>query len=234
MPANTRPNEHAPPMSPERSAWMDRLAHDLRGPLSPLSTAAKLLRDSTLTDSDRRELLDVVDRQCARLGRMIDEVNDWMRAEKGRLLVRQEAHELQMLLGNVIFGLPAPLPSLDVTPEAESAVVVGDSLRLGQLLRILLTHQFDGTRAPVTVEVTRPSPERVRLSRRILFRNARDMDCEQLLLHPWPEPGDGGLGLALPIARAIAEAHRGTLACRTADPDTIEFSLELPTLPANP
>ena len=219
-------------MSPERSAWMDRLAHDLRGPLSPLSTAAKLLRDPSLAEADRLELLDVVDRQCTRLGRMIEEVSDWMRAEKGRLIVRQEPHELQMLLANVTFGLRAPLPVVHVSPEAESAVVRGDSLRLGQLLRILLTQHFEGAGLPADVRVTLPSPGRVRLSRLIPFSNAGDLDCEQLLLHPWPEPGDGGLGLSLPIARAIAEAHGGTLTCRTEGNEAIEFALELPTVPA--
>lgn len=219
-------------MSPERSAWMDRLAHDLRGPLSPLSTAAKLLRDPNLADGDRRELLDVVDRQCARLGRMIDEVSDWMRAEKGRLIVRQEPHELQVLLANVSMGLSAPMPRLHTAPEAEAAVVMGDSLRLGQLLRIMLTQQFDRPGSPAELHISVPSPDRVRLSRLIPFSNAADLDCEQLLLHPWPEPGDGGLGLSLPIARAIAEAHGGRLVCRVATKDGIELSLELPTLPA--
>lgn len=217
-------------MSPDRSAWMDRLAHDLRGPLSPLSTAAKLLRDPHLADDDRRELLDVVDRQCTRLGRMIEEVSDWMRAEKGRLIVRQEPHELQVLLANITLGL-ARRPTLDVSPAAETAVVMGDSLRLGQLLRILLTHQFESGDALGDVYVSMPSPGRVRLTRTIPFRKARDMDCEQILLRPWPEPGDGGLGLSLPIARSIAEAHGGTLTCRTEGDHAIEFAVELPTVP---
>ncbi|WP_460821144.1 sensor histidine kinase [Lysobacter olei] len=219
-------------MSPERSAWMDRLAHDLRGPLSPLSTAAKLLRDPALGEADRQELLDVVDRQCARLGRMIEEVSDWMRAEKGRLIVRQEAHELQVLLANVTLGLRAPMPTVVVAPEAETARVCGDSLRLAQLFRILLTQQLEPTPLPVQLEVTAPSPDRVRLARRVPFRNAGQLDCGQLLLHPWPEPGDGGLGLAWPIARAIAEVHGGTLTCRTDGEDAIEFAVELPTVPA--
>ena len=227
-----RLNEPLLPMSPERSAWMDRLAHDLRGPLSPLSTAAKLLRDPALGEADRQELLDVVDRQCARLGRMIDEVSDWMRAEKGRLIVRQEPHELQVLLANVTMGLRAPLPTVLIAPEAESAQVRGDSLRLGQLLRILLTQQLEATPHPPELHVTVPAPDRVRLSRIIPFRNAGQLDCGQLLLHPWPEPGDGGLGLAWPIARAIAEAHGGTLTCRTEGEDAIEFTVELPTVPA--
>ena len=39
------------------------------------------------------------------------------------------------------YGLRAPLPAVHVTPEAQSATVRSDSLRLGQLLRILLTQQ---------------------------------------------------------------------------------------------
>src|SRR5690606_18459517 len=66
--------------------FLGRLAHDLRGPLAPLQTATYLLRTGELDDARREELHQLLDRQSRRLGGMIDELDDWLRASQGRLL----------------------------------------------------------------------------------------------------------------------------------------------------
>ena len=65
---------------------LERLAHDLRGPLAPLQTAAYLLRGGQLDDAKRGELHELIERQVRRLGGMIDELDDWLRAGQDRLL----------------------------------------------------------------------------------------------------------------------------------------------------
>ena len=46
---------------------LERLAHDLRGPLAPLQTAAYLLRNGQLDDTRQLELYDLIERQTRRL-----------------------------------------------------------------------------------------------------------------------------------------------------------------------
>ena len=65
--------------------WFDRIAHDLRGPLTSLQTAAYLLRNDP-GGANTVELADIVVRQGQRLGRMIEELDDWSRAEQQRLV----------------------------------------------------------------------------------------------------------------------------------------------------
>ena len=67
-------------MKPEDAKWLDRLAHDLRGPLAPLQTASYLLQREDLDPARRQELLGMLERQTRRLGRMLDEIDDWARA----------------------------------------------------------------------------------------------------------------------------------------------------------
>src|SRR3546814_13244690 len=50
----------------DEPAWLDRLAHDLRGPLAPLQTASYLLQRDALDPARRTELRELLDRQTHR------------------------------------------------------------------------------------------------------------------------------------------------------------------------
>ena len=59
--------------------WFQRVAHDLRDPLSPLQTAVYLLRSGEISDDDRNRMLELIERQGVRLAGMIDELSDCRR-----------------------------------------------------------------------------------------------------------------------------------------------------------
>lgn len=61
----------------ELPSWFDRCAHDLRGPLSPVQTAVYLLRNGGGAEAEREELLTMIERQCAQMVGMIDELSFW-------------------------------------------------------------------------------------------------------------------------------------------------------------
>ncbi|MBW3550005.1 MAG: HAMP domain-containing histidine kinase [Proteobacteria bacterium] len=216
-------------MSGARTAWMNRLAHDLRGPLSPMQTAVFLLRDERVEPRERTELLDIVDRQTRRLGGMIDEIGDWVRAEQGRLISRREDVELAMLLDEIAPRLGSAAPQVRFAPGTEALQLNGDVLRLGQLLRTVLGFRIKrGEQAPTQVEVEPGKPGHVRLRRRLdCPYQARDQ-AGTLFEQALPDPSDEGLGLGLLVARAIAEAHHGELRAHAPDGDTIELIMELP------
>ncbi len=198
--------------------WLDRLAHDLRGPLTPLQTAAYLLKSGQLEPEKQQELLEVIERQTRRLGRMIEELGDWSRASQGRLLGLQETCEAALLLDSAV-GSVAPgrgmLPT--ITDDSNESRVHGDQMRLVQLLRTLI--EYTAARAGARTPTLRLWPDQGAL-RIDVADHAATPDPAQLatlLDQPMPEPYDDGLGLRLLIAGAIAQAHGGTLAAE-ADP----------------
>ena len=189
------------------TAWLDRLAHDLRSPLAPLQTASYLLQRDDLDPARRQELLAMLERQTRRLARMLDELDDWNRAGRGRLLGPPERCEVALLLDYALAG--SGLAGVPVEGSGAIVEVEGDQQRLTQLLRTLLDyaitcgpaprlalHSGDG-RAQVDVRVPGPAP-------------AAD-DLARLLERPQADPFDQGLGLRLLLARAIARAHGGEL-----------------------
>ena len=114
--------------------WFDRLAHDLKGPLAPLQTAAFLLRSDTLPPERQRELADVVDRQTRRLNRMIEELGDWGRAGEQRLRLRFDDTPLALVIDLAIGSVPGSAIAPDYADDTDAATVHGDEGRLAQML----------------------------------------------------------------------------------------------------
>ena len=209
--------------------WLDRLAHDLRGPLTPLQTAAYLLKSGQLEPARQQELFEMIDRQTRRLGRMIEEVSDWSRASQGRLLGVQDSYEPALLLD---FAVSSVVPGRRVLPaitdDSNGSHVHGDQLRLVQLLRTMVEYaaaRADG-RAP-TLHLWREQ----QVLRIDVADDAATPDPAQLaalLDEPLPEPYDEGLGMRLLIARAIAEAHGGTLAAEAVATGGLQLRCTLP------
>lgn len=187
--------------------WLDRLAHDLRGPLSPLQTASYLLQRDDLDPARRLELLQMLERQSRRMARMLDELEDWARAGQDRLLGAREPCEIALLLDYALTG--AGLAGTPVDDDGAIAVVDGDSRRLTQLLRTLLDFAVARGGPPAlslrsgdgraTVEAVLPGPP------------PAEGDLPALFEQREAEPFDEGLGLRLMLAQQIARAHGGQL-----------------------
>ncbi|MFP5373673.1 MAG: sensor histidine kinase [Gammaproteobacteria bacterium] len=204
--------------APGQVPWLDRLAHDLRGPLAPLQTAAYLLKSGSLEPERQQELFELIERQTRRLTRMIDEVGDWSRANQGRLvgttLPCEPAALLEVAMASSAGGGGAA-PQLDAA--AAGARIEGDQQRLVQMLRSLI--EFAQARATAAAPTIRLHCAGGRLRLEILVAGPAPGTPEagQLLRQPLPDPADEGLGLRLLIADAIARAHGGTLEALDAD-----------------
>jgi signal transduction histidine kinase len=206
--------------------WLDRLAHDLRGPLTPLQTAAFLLRSGQVQGDRQQELLGVIERQTQQLARMIDELADWTRMEHDRLLGPREPCEPALLV-DYARGGSALASAAIVDNQADSLLVEGDPVRLTQLLRILVEYATARGKAPAHITLS-PVDGRVRIDVRDAGPPPDAAQLAILLAEPLAEPFDEGLGLRLLVARAIAEGHGGSLQA-LADGGHLLLRCELPT-----
>lgn len=202
-------------------AWLDRLAHDLRGPLAPLQTATYLLQRDDLDAARRKELLAMLERQVRRLGAMIEELGDWIRVGRGKLLGKTESCEPVMLLDHALVG--AGLSGVPVDDDGAVAVVDGDAQRLTQMLRTLL----DFARARDATPVVSLRSGDAWISIRIALPGVRVESPGTLVEAQEGEPFDEGLGLRLLLAREIARAHGGELSAGH-DGDGLAFTCRLP------
>ena len=190
--------------------WFDRLAHDLRSPLTSLQTAAYLLRADP-GGSNARELADIVVRQSQRLAKMIEELDDWARAEQHRLVERGERVDLDSVLDMAIGSTPGCTLDPVYADDARGLSVQGDSMRLAQLFRTLIEQSVTRDATSAAIHVARRDGRA-----EIAFEDrgpplADEARAGLLQTTQVPAP-DNGLGMRLLIAKAIAEGHAGALA----------------------
>jgi len=201
----------------------ERLVHDLKGPLSPLQTAAYLLRRPELPEARRVELAETIERQSRRMACMIEELGDWVRGQEGRLVQRLRPIDVQMLLDLAVGGVAGCTAQPQLAPELDGAVVEGDESRLVQALGSVLAYaQSRG--APPTLHAWR---EAGRVLIEVSDRADTPDDASALLAHPLPEPPDLGLGLRLVSADPIVRAHGGDLDAHALAPG-LAFRIALP------
>ena len=214
-------------MKPEDAKWLDRLAHDLRGPLAPLQTASYLLQREDLDPARRQELLGMLERQTRRLGRMLDELDDWARAGRGRLLGQREPCEPALLLDYALVG--SGIRGVTVDDDGNIAMVDGDSQRLTQLLRTLLDYAV--ARGGIERITLRSGDGQARIAVHVCGEAPAAEQVAQLMEAPQTEPYDEGLGLRLLLAREIARAHGGEFSAGT-DGNALELVCTLPVTAA--
>lgn len=218
-------------------AFLGRLAHDLRGPLSPLQTAAYLLRREEIGPERRRELLDIIDRQSTRLGSMLQEMSDWMRVRKGSVGTRRGPVNVALLIELACAELVAAGGIVDLPAELDEAEVFGDTQHLVQMLATLVGY-MQGRSGKVGVGVRASLGEgrlRVVIESQSADGNtaawtsfADSMDT--LFTAPEPAPFDEGLGLRLLIAGGIAEVHGGKISATAPAEGHIRLVIDLPLL----
>lgn len=213
--------------------FMDRLAHDLRGPLSPLQTAAYLLRRPDIDPERRDELLAIIDRQTARLSAMVQEVSDWTRARQSRLVNRREVVAPAMLI-----ELAATSSGTDVRLEVSAALdditLDGDAQRIVQMLSTLvgfMRSRTDDGEVAVYAELVE---EGARIDVRANGSSWNSGERDDTFSGAQAEPFDEGLGLRLMIARAIARAHGGNMLAGEAGDGSAMIRVLLPLRAAAP
>jgi signal transduction histidine kinase len=122
-------------------------------------------------------------------------------------------------------------PGVEVTSDG-SALVSGDPEALGRAIRVLLDNAFRHGRPPVGVTITKRD-RRVHLEVRDAGPGLPSGSEERIFERFYradPARSGEGTGLGLSIARAIVEAHGGTIRAAAGDGGGVAVTMELPAL----
>ena len=215
-----------------RKEFIATASHELRTPIFSLSGFVELLQDEDLDEETRREFLETMSEQVARLQKLAVDLLDLSRLDSGSVELHTEPVDLAELTRSVAGEfhpfLEEHRTKLRVDVAAEGPNASCDRERVAQIMRILLDnalrHTPEGTDVTVSAQRYNGSAElTVADTGPGLPAGARSKVFERFYT------GDAarGAGLGLAIARELAERMDGRLLLQT-DGGTA-FTLELPT-----
>jgi PAS domain S-box-containing protein len=203
-----------------RDEVLSVVAHDLRTPIHTIAMAAAMLCD---LDSDRREYTrksaEAIRRAAAQMSRLVQDLLDFKRAEAGLLRVQARPEPPARLVLEVA-ELLRPLAvanGLELTAEVPDGLpmVFADRDRVEQVLSNLVANaiKFTPPGGRVVVQARPDGGRRVMVA---VADTGPGIPREQLP-HVFARFWQGGradrrgLGLGLPIAKGIVEAHGGRI-----------------------
>jgi two-component system sensor histidine kinase KdpD len=213
-----------------KTALLRAVSHDLRSPLTGITTAVGALRSETLvfTDDDRRELLDTIAVDADRLSRLVGDLLDLSRLEAGGAEPAQEVWALDELVRETIDHL-AGGDRVDLA--GESPLVNVDAVQIQRVLANLIENalKFSPETARVHVRITTTRQEAIV---RIVDQGPGVADTElERVFEPFYR-GDqrSGAGLGLAIARGFAAANGGRVWAESRPGQGATFALALPVV----
>jgi C4-dicarboxylate-specific signal transduction histidine kinase len=214
------------------------VAHEVNQPLTALTNygrSAQLL--AAQGGPAAQELPEVIEKMLAeaqRAGEVVRRLRDFFRTGTTRLepvpvddLLASTRAMAQRMAGS------RPI-AIETEAEGELPNLFVDRLQVELVLRNLVANAIDALDGPdrrdgrVRVLAQRHDPEHVRL---VVADNGPGVatSARERLFEPFWSGKSSGMGLGLPVSRAIAEAHGGSLEARPGDHG--EFHLVLPCVP---
>jgi len=221
-----------------KSQFLAMLSHELRNPLAPLRTGLALLRLKPSPDPAVTETHRMMDRQITQLARLIDDLLDLSRIDRGKMEMRTErvalADALRAGVDTARPNMAAKGHSLEVRYPKEPLYVEGDPVRLAQVVSNLLNNAAKFTPPNGRIELSAQATEASVVVR--VADNGIGIAADKLgeifdmfVQVDTTHIAAGGLGLGLTLARSIVERHRGRIEARSRGPGQgSEFLVTLP------
>lgn len=240
-----------------RDEFLAMLSHELRNPMAAIQSSARLLGQGDLTEQLRQEVNTILERQCAHLARILDDLLDISRISRGTVSLSVSSVHLNQVVQDAI---EAAMPLIRTRNHAfeielpETPIWVrGDATRLEQIVVNLLNNaaKFTPTGGNVRLTVT-TSPDEVEL-KVIDDGPGIPQDLRTNVFESFVQGAqaldrrDGGLGLGLSLVKTFTLLHGGVVEVDVGDKGcgaaftvrlplllTQEFPSEVPVAPARP
>ena len=219
-----------------KSALLDSIAHDFRTPLTSIKAATtSLLAEKSPDRSQTRELLTIINEECDRLNRLVEEAAEMSRLEAGEfeldLAPTQIGDIIQAALEQCETSLAGRSVEVKVSPNLPP--VRADLVRIKDALVHLIDNAniYSPKDQPITI-----SAEVVGdcVTTSVADRGPGIDDFEQGMIFDKFYRGKDqrylvrGTGMGLPIAKAIITAHKGTISVTSQLGHGSVFSFTLP------
>ena len=219
-----------------KTELITNVSHDLKTPLTSIINYIELLKDPALPEETRREYLEVLDRQGAKLKKLTADVVEASKAASGAVTVRAEIFDVRELLEQSVGEYSERLSAVGIEPvlhlPEQEAPILADPRLLGRVLDNLITNILKyaqpATRAYFDLEA---GQEKTVIALKNTSREPLDIPADELMerfVRGDSSRSSEGSGLGLAIARSITELMDGQLRL-ILDGDLFKAEVTFPT-----
>lgn len=222
-----------------KDEFLATLAHELRGPLSPIRNAVEILRLAGDDPARVAHASRIIDRQLTHMTRLIEDLLDIARVRMGLVELRLSRVSLRATLDQALESVQSKIAearhTLHVSHPYPDVHLLADPVRLAQVFNNLISNSIKYSEPGGRLQLTsRTSEDSVLISLRDsgigiaphmleeifgLFRRA-----DGAVAH-----ATTGVGIGLSLVRQLVEAHGGTVQAYSEGPGKgSEFIVQLP------
>lgn len=218
-----------------KTELITNVSHDIKTPLTSIINYVDLLEKEDIAYPKAREYIEVLDRQTARLKKLIEDLMEASKASTGNITVELELCDINILLTQTIGEFEEKLNSkelsLIIEQPLEDIFIMADNRHIWRIFDNLMNNVYKygqpGTRVYINIEVK--DKEVI-----IIFRNTSgyqlNISSDELLerfVRGDSSRHTEGSGLGLSIAQNLAELMGGNLKLHV-DGDLFKVMLAFP------
>jgi signal transduction histidine kinase len=230
----------------QKTDFVSNVSHELKTPLTSIRMFSELLAEGRVIDPvKQRSYLSIITAETARLSRLINNVLDFARIERGEKKYHFQTCDLNTLLRNTAETYRPHLEAngfqFDCDLPDSPLIVNGDRDALSQVIVNLLSNaeKYSDSRKQVSVRLEQQTNPLPHVELKVLDRGlgvpngSEEKIFEQFYrAHDSLSSGIQGSGLGLTLARQIARAHGGEVVYEPREGGGSCFTLRLPLCPA--
>lgn len=214
------------------------LAHELRNLLTPISTAAQLLKYTDQDPARIRTTSDIIGRQVSHITKLFDDLLDVSHMQDGRLQLDLSPQDIKTVLSEAIEQVRSMLAErhqqLELELDDDDIVVTGEYARLVQVFVTLLSnaarHAPPGGQIVLSAHAARQSAEMcVRYNSAGITPDAVPHGFDPFTQIEPAKAQRGGSGLGLMLAEKLVQLHGGTVTSYSKGPGSC-FAVLLPRI----
>jgi len=221
-----------------KDQFLAMLSHELRTPLTPVLASALALETEPALPQEIHESLHMIRRNVELEARLIDDLLDLTRIERGKVQLNFEVVDAHSLLQNALEICQAEIDrkrlARSLNLGARKVHLQADPARLQQIFWNLINNavKFTPEHGQISISTSNDSGGQLRVE---IADTGLGIESDSLpkIFDAFEQGGRtqlGGLGLGLAISKALVEAHKGTIAAESAGRNKgSTFTLMFPT-----
>ena len=216
-----------------RTALLHAISHDLRSPLTAITTAGSALRASAITAAERSELIDVIEAEGTRLARLVADLLDLSKIEAGAVAPQPDWCDLHDVVTSAAAQVGGEHPIEFLLPD-DLPFVRADAAQLERVFANLIENAAKFSPPGASIQIAAATTAG-RVSVRVTDRgHGIPRRHRARIFEPFFRGRDGGgpgSGLGLAICRGFVEANGGRIALQTDGTAGTSFVVSFPLAP---